>query len=76
MLGSSLPVAPVFNAEGKVEFYLPEGKWYGIIDGKIRQGPGYVKETHNFDSIPLLLRPGGDIVLGKGGKGVEHDWSS
>lgn len=75
MLGSSLLVAPVFNAEGTVEYYLPEGKWYGVLDGKTRQGPGYVTETHDFDSIPLLLRPGSAIVLGKGGKSVEYDWS-
>jgi alpha-D-xyloside xylohydrolase len=76
MLGSSLLVAPVFNAKGKVEFYLPEGTWYGIIDGKMRQGLGYVKETHDFDSITLLLRPGSAIILGKGGKSVKYDWSS
>lgn len=75
MLGADLLVAPVFNAHGSVEFYLPEGKWYGVIDGKTRQGPGYVKETHGFDSIPLLLRPGRAIVLGKGGKSVVYDWS-
>lgn len=75
MLGDKLLVAPVFNAAGKVEFYLPEGKWYGVIDGKVKEGPGYVKETHGFDSIPLLLRPGSAIILGKGGKSVEYDWS-
>lgn len=76
MLGSNLLVAPVFNAVGTVEYYLPEGEWYGVIDGKMRKGPGYVKETHGFDSIPLLLRPGSAIVLGKGGKSVVYDWAN
>lgn len=75
MLGSNLLVAPVFNARGDVEFYVPEGKWYGLLDGKMRQGPGYVKEVHGFDSIPLLMRPGSAIVLGKGGKSIVYDWA-
>jgi len=75
MLGPSLLVAPVFNAPGNVEYYLPEGNWYSVIDGKMRKGPGYVKEVHGFDSIPLLLRPASAIVLGKGGKSVVYDWS-
>lgn len=75
MLGPSLLVAPVFNAPGNVEYYLPEGNWYGVIDGKMRKGPGYVKEVHGFDSIPLLLRPASAVVLGKGGKSVIYDWS-
>ncbi|KAI0027333.1 putative sugar hydrolase [Vararia minispora EC-137] len=64
MLGPALLVAPVFSAEGDVQFYVPEGKWYGVIDGKVRKGPAYVVEKHGFKSIPLLLRPGAAIVMG------------
>lgn len=74
MLGPSLLVAPVFNVEGKVEYYVPKGKWYGILDGKMRQGPGYVSERHGFESLPLLMRPGCAVVLGKGGKSVVYEW--
>lgn len=65
MLGPNLLVVPVFSAEGTVQYYVPEGQWYGILDDKIRTGPGFVTETHDFFSLPLLLRPGSVIVLGK-----------
>ena len=32
MLGSRILVAPVFNEEGDVEFYLPEGRWTSFWD--------------------------------------------
>ncbi|TFK37706.1 glycosyl hydrolases family 31-domain-containing protein [Crucibulum laeve] len=65
MLGPNLLIAPVFNAEGDVQFYLPKGNWYGILDGKVRTGPGFFTENHDFMSLPLFLRPGTAIVLGK-----------
>jgi alpha-D-xyloside xylohydrolase len=65
-LGGSLFVAPVFNAEGDVQYYLPHegGEWYGILDGKMRQGGKYHCEKHDVFSLPVLLRPGGVIVQG------------
>ena len=34
MLGGSLLVAPIFNDEGTVQYYLPTGKWTNIISGE------------------------------------------
>ncbi|KAF5376081.1 hypothetical protein D9615_007735 [Tricholomella constricta] len=62
MLGANLMVAPVFSAEGTIQFYIPKGTWYGVLDGKLREGPGFVIETHDFSSLPLLLRPGSAVV--------------
>jgi alpha-D-xyloside xylohydrolase len=64
MLGGALLVAPVFTAAGDVQFYVPAGAWYGLIDGKVRNGPGYVVEEHGFESMPVLLRPSTAIVMG------------
>ncbi|KAI0316756.1 glycosyl hydrolases family 31-domain-containing protein [Amylostereum chailletii] len=64
MLGPSLLVTPVFNADGQVQYYVPRGRWYGVLDGRVRVGPGFVVETHDFMSVPLLLRPGGVLVRG------------
>lgn len=75
MLGSELLVAPVFNDDGNVTYYLPKGEWYGIMDKKVRHGPGYVTETYDFFGLPVLLRPGGVLVMGEGGERIMHDWS-
>lgn len=59
MVGDSLLVAPVFNAEGDVTYYVPSGKWYGYLDGKIRESTDgkHFTEKHDFKSLPLLVRP-------------------
>ncbi|KAF8064081.1 family 31 glycoside hydrolase [Lyophyllum atratum] len=63
MLGENLMVVPIFNAEGTVQYYVPKGTWYGVLDGKLRQGPSFVTETHDFFSLPLLLRPGSAVLI-------------
>nr|WP_111570641.1 TIM-barrel domain-containing protein [Halanaerobium saccharolyticum] len=35
MLGDSLMVAPVFNEDGKVKYYLPEGCWTIFLSGEV-----------------------------------------
>lgn len=75
MLGPSILVAPVFDESGDVEFYLPEGKWTSFWDGKVVEGPRWVKETHGLDSLPLYVREGSILVLGKEGeKRTVWDW--
>ncbi|KAF8999780.1 glycosyl hydrolases family 31-domain-containing protein [Cyathus striatus] len=81
MLGSNILVAPVFNEEGDVQFYLPSSGWYSILDGKLRDA-GWTTENHDFMSLPLLLRPGSAIVIGKSGamgvggrEGPVYDWA-
>ena len=77
MLGSDLLVAPVFDASGEVEFYLPEGRWTNFWDdSRIVQGPRWVRETHNFETLPLYVREGTILVLGKEGEKRSHyDWA-
>jgi len=62
LLGPELLVAPVFNAEGSVEFYLPEGSWRNYFSGEIIDGGRWVKEVHGFDSLPLYIRPGSSLI--------------
>jgi alpha-D-xyloside xylohydrolase len=76
MLGPSILVAPVFDEDGEVEFYLPEGKWTSFWSGRVVQGPRWVKETHQFHTLPLYVREGSILVLGKEGeKRTTWDWS-
>jgi alpha-D-xyloside xylohydrolase len=64
MLGESLLVAPVFRQDGVVNYYVPEGKWTSLLTGNIIEGPRWVKETHDFLSLPLLVRPNSVIPIG------------
>jgi alpha-D-xyloside xylohydrolase len=74
MLGGSLLVAPVFNGEGVVEYYLPAGTWTGLLDGKKRVGPGWVTESFDNFHLPLLVREDCGILLGTGDR-PDYDWA-
>ncbi|MFE9452687.1 alpha-xylosidase [Streptomyces sp. NPDC006739] len=64
MLGPDLLVAPVFDDEGEVSYYVPEGTWTHHLDGRTVTGPRWVRERHGFSSVPLLVRPGAVIPVG------------
>ncbi len=65
MFGSSLLVAPIFQESGEVEFYLPAGNWTNFFTNKTKTGPGWFKEHHAFDTLPLYVRENTILVLGK-----------
>ena len=56
MLGDKLLVAPVFQEDGEVEFYLPHGRWTPLLGGDEIQGGGWRRERHDFFSLPLYVR--------------------
>lgn len=65
MLGPNLLVAPVFSEDGEVTFYVPrtgaetKAKWRSWFDrGKEYEEGRWYTETHGFDTLPLLIRPG------------------
>jgi alpha-D-xyloside xylohydrolase len=64
MLGPDLLVAPVFSDDGQVDVYVPAGEWTSWWDGSTVSGPGWVRQRHGFDSLPLLVRPGAVIAVG------------
>lgn len=64
MLGDSLLVAPIFKESGEVEYYLPEGVWYNLLTGMQVQGGRWQKETHDYFSLPLMVRPGTILAAG------------
>lgn len=75
MLGESLLVAPIFNDDGVCEYYVPEGTWVGLIDGKKRVGPAWVRETFDNLHLPVLVRPGHAILTGTGDR-PDYDWGA
>jgi alpha-D-xyloside xylohydrolase len=55
MLGDALLVAPIFDPNGQVTVYLPEGEWRNLLTGEIVHGPGWRKERHDYFSLPLWV---------------------
>jgi alpha-D-xyloside xylohydrolase len=74
MLGSDLLVAPVFSADGVVDFYLPEGEWTSLLTGETVTGGAWRRETHGFDSLPLYVRPGTALPWGARVDSPEYDY--
>lgn len=75
MLGDSLLVAPVFRTDGQVEYYLPEGRWYNLLTGQTVKGGTWQKETHDFFTLPLLVKPGTILATGKDTSRPDYDFS-
>ncbi|KAL3453149.1 glycosyl hydrolases family 31-domain-containing protein [Aspergillus insuetus] len=72
MFGGNLLVAPVFSDEGVVTFYVPrteeeergDGKWVSWFEhGKSYEGGRWYTETHGFETLPILVRPGSATPL-------------
>jgi alpha-D-xyloside xylohydrolase len=64
MLGDSLLVAPVFSYDGTVDYYLPAGRWTNYITGEVVEGGRWLREQHDFMSLPLMVRPNTALVVG------------
>ncbi|KAF4630126.1 hypothetical protein G7Y89_g8017 [Cudoniella acicularis] len=67
MFGDSLLVAPIFEESGEVEFYLPKGRWTNFFTTgeETRDGPGWFKERHEFNTMPIYVRQNTILVLGQ-----------
>lgn len=72
MLGDSLLVAPIFREDNVAEYYVPGGEWTKYLTGETVTGPRWVRETHGFTSVPLLVRPG--TLLAEGGTDTRPDY--
>lgn len=75
MMGESLLVAPVFHADSHVDYYLPDGLWTSLLDGRKVQGGHWQKETHDFLSLPLMVRPGTVLPMGKHNDRPDYDYT-
>jgi alpha-D-xyloside xylohydrolase len=75
MLGDDLLVAPVLTDDGTVDYYVPAGTWTNVLTGARVQGPGWQRETHGFDTLPLLARPGAVVPFGASVESPVYDWA-
>jgi alpha-D-xyloside xylohydrolase len=76
MLGDSLLVAPVFSYANEVSYYVPAGRWTNVLSGRVLSGPTWARESHGFDSLPLLARPNSVIALGADAERPDYDYAA
>ena len=75
MLGENLLVAPVFREDGRVDYYLPAGRWTHLLSGETVEGGGWRRETYDYFSLPLFIRSGSLIALGEEDSQTVYDYT-
>ncbi|MDR2052120.1 MAG: alpha-xylosidase [Treponema sp.] len=76
MFGESLLIAPVFNAEGRVNFYLPAGFWTHLLSGEIREGGRWHTGDYDYFSLPVFVRPGILFPFGGADDRPDYDYTA
>jgi alpha-D-xyloside xylohydrolase len=62
--GENILVAPIMNAEGIRDIYLPEGKWIHFFSGEILEGNQWLKAVQTpLDEMPVYVKYGATIPL-------------
>lgn len=75
MLGESLLVAPVFDESGEVLYYLPDGEWTHLLDGRRMTGGRWIRETYDFMSLPLWVKENTLLPVGACTNRVDYDYA-
>jgi alpha-D-xyloside xylohydrolase len=76
MFGDSILVAPIFNKEGDVRYYLPEGTWTNYLTGAKVQGGRWVSENHDFKTLPMMIKPNSLIAVGAVDNKPDYDFAN
>jgi alpha-D-xyloside xylohydrolase len=74
-LGEALLVAPVFTESGEVDFYLPQGRWTHLLNGQVREGGRWYRETHDFMGLPLYVAPNTVLPWGSETERPDYDYA-
>ena len=74
MLGDALLVAPIFNEQGNVRYYLPKGRWTNLLTGAEAEG-GWQYEQHDYFSLPLMVRPNTILAIGANDRLPDYDYA-
>jgi alpha-D-xyloside xylohydrolase len=74
MLGDSLLVAPVFTPDGTIDYYLPVGRWTNFLTGQVVEGGRWIREKHDYLSLPLMVRPNSVIAVGGHDERPDYDY--
>ena len=73
MLGDCILVAPIFNKESHVEYYLPKGKWTHLLSGEVKEGGRWYEETYDFFSLPVFVRENTLLSIGAVDTTVDYE---
>ena len=75
MFGDNLLCVPVMAADGKVDFYVPEGTWTDVLTGKTYEGGRFHTATCSYLEMPILARPNTVTVFGDFKRGFVYDYA-
>jgi alpha-D-xyloside xylohydrolase len=75
MLGDALLVAPIFTPDGVVNYYLPAGRWTNFLTGEVLEGGRWLREQHDYLSLPLLVRPNTVLPIGANEQQPDYDYA-
>ena len=75
MLGGSLLVAPVFNEKGVSDYYIPGGTWTHLLTDEKREGGRFYRDTYDYFSMPLYVRPNTLLVRGNTDNRPDYDYT-
>ena len=75
MLGDNLLVAPIFNDQGTVMYYVPEGRWTDFFSGRVVEGGKWQEETHGYMTLPLLVKPNTLLAIGANDQKPDYDYA-
>jgi alpha-D-xyloside xylohydrolase len=76
MQGSSLLVAPLFSPEGAVSYYLPAGRWTNLFSNAVIEGGRWLREKHDYISLPLMARPGSLVPMWADETRPDYDYAA
>ena len=76
MIGSQLLVAPVFSADGRAEYYLPEGTWTHLLSGEVREGGRWFADQYDYFSLPLYVRENTLLARGAVDNRTDYNYSA
>jgi alpha-D-xyloside xylohydrolase len=76
LLGGSILVAPVFDAGGRVEYYLPAGTWTQLLTGEtVTLAAGeWRRERHDVFSLPVWVKGGTVLATSTRVDRPDHDY--
>lgn len=75
MLGDALLVAPVMRHDNTVDYYLPDGRWTHFFTSEVREGGRWQRESCDFMSLPLWVRPNTMLPLGANDNRPDYDFA-